>query len=55
MDTEQYERLNALSLKAINDTATPNELEEFKQLLNAWNISTEYNLLQGTYALNSKD
>jgi len=54
METEQFERLNVLSIKAINDTATPNELEEFKQLLTAWNKSTEYNLLQGIYAPNSK-
>jgi hypothetical protein len=55
MNTEQFERLNTLSEKAINDTATINELEEFNHLLIAWNQSTEYNLLQATYTPNSKD
>jgi hypothetical protein len=49
MEKEEFERLNTLSEKAINDTATPNELEEFNQLLIAWNEFTEYNLLQGFY------
>ena len=55
MDKEQFKRLNVLAVKAINDTATPKELEEFEQLLIDWNQSTEYNLLQGIYAPNSKD
>ena len=55
MEKEQFERLNALAVKAINDTATPKELEEFEQLLIAWNQSTEYNLLQGIYVPNSND
>ncbi|MDX2367537.1 MAG: hypothetical protein QNK36_03905 [Colwellia sp.] len=49
METEEFERLNVLSEKAINDTATSDELEEFMKLLNVWNESTEYNLLQGFY------
>ena len=49
MSKEEVERLNTLSQKAINDTATPIELEEFTQLLTLWSKSTEYNLLQGFY------
>jgi hypothetical protein len=55
MKTEEFERLNTLSEKAMNDIATPHELEEFKQLLITWNESAEYNLLQGFYTPNSKD
>lgn len=54
METEEFERLNVLSEKAINDTATANELEEFSQLLIAWNESTEYNILHGGYVNKSK-
>jgi len=55
MKTEEFERLNALSEKAMDDIATPNELEEFKQLLITWNESAEYNLLQGFYTPNSQN
>ena len=55
MKKEDFERLNMLSEKAINDIATPNELKEFSQLLTTWNELTEYNLLQGFYVPNSKD
>jgi len=55
MEKEDFERLNTLSEKAINDIATPNELKEFSQLLTTWNESTEYNLLQGIYVPNSKN
>ena len=53
MNAEEFERLNALSEKALNDTATLGELDEFSQLFTSWNKSTEYNLFHGTY--NSKD
>jgi hypothetical protein len=55
MNMDQFERLNTLSEKAINDTATVNELEEFSNLLIAWNQSTEYNLLHATNTLISND
>lgn len=55
MEMEGFDRLNALSEKAINDTLTPTELNEFNQLLTLWNKSTEYNLLQGTFTINSKE
>jgi hypothetical protein len=55
MDNEEFERLNLLSEKAINDSLTPIELEEFNKLLTSWNESTEYNLLQGICPSDSKD
>lgn len=54
MKTEEYERLNSLSEKAINETLTPSELNEFKLLLTIWNDYTEYNLLQGSCTSNLK-
>jgi len=53
MKTEEFERLNTLSEKALIDIASPNELQELKQLLTIWNESTEYNLIQGIYTPNS--
>jgi len=44
MHTNDFERLNSLSEKAIGETATKDELKEFNQLLNEWNTSTELNL-----------
>lgn len=54
METDDFERLNTLSEKAMNDIATPNELKEFSQLLTTWNESIEYNINQGLYVPNSK-
>ena len=44
MHTNDFERLNSLSEKAIGESATEDELKEFNQLLNEWNTSTELNL-----------
>jgi len=54
MEKEDFERLNILTEKAMNDIATPNELKEFSQLLTTWNESAEYNLFQGLYVPNPK-
>ncbi len=54
MKSEEFERLNTLSEKAINDIVTPNELKEFNQLLTAWSESVEYNSLPGFCLYNSK-
>jgi hypothetical protein len=54
MSTEDFERLNALSKKAINDIVTPGELMEFNNLLSVWSESTEYNSLPGFSGLNPK-
>jgi hypothetical protein len=54
MNTKELERLNTLSEKAINDTATHKEIEDFSNLLKSWNQSTEYNRLQGPYVPNLK-
>jgi hypothetical protein len=53
MKMEEFERMNSLSEKALIESATPNELQELKQLLTIWNESTEYNLIQGIYTPNS--
>ncbi|MFT5849151.1 hypothetical protein [Psychroserpens sp.] len=55
MNKEQFERLNALSEKAINDCLTQIELEEFNKLLTSWNQSTEYNLLRCIYPSDPND
>jgi len=52
MDMEEFERLNTLSEKTLNETATPSELKELIILLTIWNTSTEYNLFQGCMPLN---
>jgi hypothetical protein len=55
MEKEDFERLNTLSQKAINDTVTTTELEEFKRLLTIWNDSTEYNMLHCLYSSELRD
>ena len=44
MTGDEFERLNTLADKALNEVVTDNELKEFSQLLNVWNESTELNL-----------
>ena len=44
MNQDEFERLNHLSEKALNETATPHEMNEFSQLLNDWNQSVEMNI-----------
>ena len=47
MNSYEFERLNFLSEKALNETATPHEITEFNTLLNEWNSSVELNLFGG--------
>ncbi|MFT7109658.1 MAG: hypothetical protein ACI843_001320 [Psychrobacter glaciei] len=47
MTEDDFERLNTLADKALNDSATNNELSEFNQLLTLWNESAEFNLYSG--------
>jgi len=49
MNSSEFERLNFLSEKALNETATDPELKEFSQLLNHWNSAVELNLFGGFY------
>jgi len=49
MDTEDFERLNLLSEKALNDTLTPNELVEFNELYADCGSLTELQLFGGFY------
>ena len=44
MTTNEFDRLNSLSEKALIDTASCNELKEFNALLQDWNTSIEFNL-----------
>jgi len=44
MTNNDFESLNDLADKALNEAVTDNELKEFGQLLNVWNESTELNL-----------
>jgi len=50
MTKQEFARLNMLSEKVMDDIATPNEHEEFRQLLCTWSDSEEYNVLQSVYA-----
>jgi hypothetical protein len=43
MNKSEFERLNRLSEKALNETATPREIKEFTQFFNHWD-SSELNL-----------
>lgn len=49
MKADDFERLNILSEKAINDNATLVEMKEFTDLLDEWNSSVELNLFGGFY------
>ena len=49
MNQDEFERLNHLSEKSLNETATPQEMKEFSQLLNDWNLSVELNLFSGLH------
>jgi hypothetical protein len=44
MDVTEFERLNHLSEKSLNDNATLHEMKEFEQLHSKWNKSEEFNL-----------
>jgi hypothetical protein len=47
MSLEEFERLNELSEKALNETASEAELKEFSALLASWNASAELRLYGG--------
>lgn len=49
MNDSDFDRLNSLSEKSLNEALNQNELKEFKQLMDDWNKSTEFNLLHGLY------
>jgi hypothetical protein len=42
MKREEFERLNTLSKKAINQKVTSSKFEQFNKQLILWNQSTEY-------------
>jgi len=44
MDAQEFERLNYLSEKSINDNVSLREMNEFKQLHDKWTQSEEFNL-----------
>ena len=47
MTCEEFDRLNTLAEKALNEVATGYELEELNLLLSLWNETVEFNLLSG--------
>jgi hypothetical protein len=47
MTSNEFDRLNSLSEKALTETASHNELKEFNELLEGWNDCDEFNLLNG--------
>jgi len=50
MNQNDFERLNLLSEKSLLETITPDEFEELNQLMNDWNTSVEFNLVQGIFS-----
>jgi hypothetical protein len=44
MTNDDFDRLNILADKALNDNTTDNEQKEFSQLLSLWSITTSLNL-----------
>jgi len=44
MSKDEFERMNLLSEKALHQTATSLEMEEFHQLLQQWNVSDDVTL-----------
>lgn len=47
MTKSDFERLNSLSEKTMNETASRSELKEFYGLFELWNISVKFNLING--------
>jgi len=47
MTTDDFARLNSFSEKAMNETASRNELKEFNGLLDDWNECGEFKVLNG--------
>ena len=45
MTTDEFARLNTLNEKALNESASRNELKEFIELLNDWDDCVEFNIL----------
>jgi len=50
MTSNEFERLNTLSEKALNETASRNEMTEFNELLNNWNSCGEFNLMNDLHS-----
>jgi hypothetical protein len=44
MDAQEFERLNYLTEKSINDSVSLREMNEFEQLHAKWSESEEFNL-----------
>ncbi len=47
MNKYDFARLNTLSEKALNKTASRRELKEFYGLFERWNTSVRFNLING--------
>lgn len=47
MNQYDLDRLNYISKKSLDESITPDELKEFKELIDDWSESPEYNLLEG--------
>ena len=47
MTNADFDRINTLSEKVLNSTATNNEIDEFSELVKIWNSSQEFNIVFG--------
>jgi hypothetical protein len=45
MNTDDFDEMNYLSKKVLLGTASPEEVQEFKNLVDEWNHDFEHNLI----------
>lgn len=55
MTQKNFERLNFLSEKSVNDTITFRELIEYKKLIDDWNSAFELDQLKDLYSIDLSD
>lgn len=55
MTQNNFERLNFLSEKSVNDTITFRELIEYKKLIDDWNSAFEFDQLNHLYSIELSD
>ncbi len=55
MTQKNFDRLNFLSDKSVNDTITSMELKEYKKLLDNWNTTFELDELNDSYSIYLSD
>lgn len=54
MNQNEFNRLSYISKKSLTELISQDELKEFKQLIDDWSESTEYNWLEGFHQYNNE-